>query len=479
MNSRLEMRAAAAAEASVSARALRIGSSLHGLDYEIVGVAHDGSFGVNYLARNRVSSEHVVIKEYLPSMLAWRASSGSTVVPKAPRHEEAFKAGLRAFTNEARLLASFEHPAVVRVLRHWKENGTAYMAMPALDGTTLRRVVTEHGAAPDEAELRGWLRPVLDGLDELHAANCVHGDVTPDSVLITRDGPVLLGFGGGRQAIGQAMRAPAETLKLGYGAPEQYSADPALLGPWTDLYGLGAVLCAAMTGRAPMAAPARLQHDRLEPIAVQVGTRFTPSLARAVDAALAIPAIDRPQTVTAFRALLDGSGDTALAPPAVARRSERASSGGVDRFGITLIAAAIVCLAAFAVIAYLLLQAPPEPLATPSATDQVPVAVPMSVAVPDPMSPRPSASAPAQEPPSAASLPTAPTAPAPMATTATTANTITTKPAQRTRAAPEPVSPAPLTAARSRHECSELIQRASLQTLTPAEASQLKKECKK
>lgn len=477
MNSRLDVRSAAAGEATVSARALRIGSSLHGLDYEVVGVVHDGSHGVNYLARHRVGGEHAVIKEYLPSMLAWRAAGGATVVPKAPRHEEAFKAGLRAFTNEARLLASFEHPAVVRVLRYWKENGTAYMAMPVLDGATLRRVVTEHGAAPDEAELRRWLAPVLDGLDALHAAHCVHGDLSPDSLMITRHGPVLLGFGGGRQAIGTALRAPTETLRPGYAAPEQYSPDPApLVGPWTDLYGLAAVLCAAMTGRAPTSAPERLQHDRLEPIATQVGARFTPSLARAVDAALAVPAVDRPQTVTAFRALLDGSAEDAAAatPRRAAAAAPATAPPRVDRFGATLIASAVICVAAFAAIGYLLLRTPDAPVAAPSATSTVPVAVPMSVAVPDPMAP------PHVPPPngSAALVEQAPQPAIESGVPRPPAPPPSSRRAQTETATPA-ASPAPSPATRSGRECSELIQRASLQTLTPAEAAQLKKECKK
>ena len=456
MNAALDTRPADAAAAPPSARALPVGTRLHGNDYEILGVVSDGTFGINYLARDRAQGNRpIVIKEYLPSMLAWRTPATPTVTTKDPGHDEAFKAGLRSFTNEARLLANFEHPALISILRCWKDHGTAYIAMPLHDAPTLRRVITERGAAPDEAELRAWLRPLLEALEMLHAANCVHGDITPDNILMTADGPLLLGFGAGRRAIGRVTRAPAEVLKSGYAAPEQYALDSvAPLGPWTDLYGLASVLCAVMTGRAPMMSIARRIDERMPPLGELLVGQFSASLVAAVDAALAVSTRERPQDVAAFRALLSGQS---------ARAGQRARGAAparspADHHAVTLIAAAAICLIAFGVLGVLALQphGPAAPAPTAVASPSPPPVVPLEL------------------PPTGAG-PTAPAAPvrhvnpAPPPHAAPVARN--DPPPRRLRA--ETPSPTP-----KRPGCSELIQRASLDTPTPAEAAKLKKECR-
>ncbi|MEP6873307.1 MAG: serine/threonine-protein kinase [Burkholderiales bacterium] len=348
MNARLSTRPAAANQPP--ARALPKGTRLNDR-FEIIGVINDGSFGIVYLAQDLAHPQHVVIKEYLPSMLAWRTAGSGDVAVKAPRHEEAFNAGLRSFLHEARLLTSFEHPTMVGVDRFWKERGTAFMAMPLVEGPTLRALISSRGAAPDEAELRRWLRPLLDALAALHGANCVHGDITPDSILIGPDGPRLLGFGGGRHAIGAVLRSPADVLKPGYAPIEQYAPEPApALGPPTDLYALASVVYAVLTGRAPMAATERRAADRLVPLHDLVGERFSDSLITAVDAALAVQPAGRVTDVAAFRALLNGQGGA----PAPRPRAAPPAGARPGHLNALLYAATAVCVLAVGALGYLM-----------------------------------------------------------------------------------------------------------------------------
>jgi len=118
-------------------------------EFEITGLVGEGGFGIVYLAHDHVLGRDVALKEYMPSALAAR-SEASTVVVRAARYEEPFQAGLRSFINEARLLARFDHPSLVKVYRFWGANGTAYMVMPFYEGITLKVMLKNLGQRPDE-----------------------------------------------------------------------------------------------------------------------------------------------------------------------------------------------------------------------------------------------------------------------------------------------------------------------------------------
>ena len=286
-------------------------------DFEITGLIGEGGFGIVYLAYDHSLERRVAIKEYMPSSMASRVNGSATVVVKSDRHEETFKAGLKSFVNEARLLARFDHPALVKVYRFWEENGTAYMAMPYYEGPTLKSALAAMGRPPDETELRAWLRPLLDAMAVMHAAQCYHRDIAPDNILLTSTGPLLLDFGAARRVIGDMTHALTVVLKPGYAPIEQYG-DVATMaqGAWTDLYALACVVYFAITGKVPMSSVERLMDDRLEPIARSAAGRYSPNFLQAIDTALAVRPQDRPQTDAQFRALLDGP-DAASAPAGV------------------------------------------------------------------------------------------------------------------------------------------------------------------
>ena len=200
----------------------------------------------------------------MPASMASRVAGSSAIVVKSERHLDTFKAGLKSFVNEARLLARFDHPALVKVYRFWEENGTAYMAMPFYEGPTLKTALAELGHAPSEAQLRAWLAPLLDALTVMHAAQCFHRDIAPDNILLTATGPLLLDFGAARRVIGDMTHALTVVLKPGYAPIEQYGDVASMTqGAWTDIYALACVVYYAITGKTPMSSVERLMDDRL------------------------------------------------------------------------------------------------------------------------------------------------------------------------------------------------------------------------
>jgi serine/threonine protein kinase len=275
-------------------------------DYEITGLIGEGGFGIVYLAWDHSLQRKVAIKEYMPASMAARVNGSSAIVVKSERHLDTFRAGLKSFVNEARLLARFDHPSLVKVYRFWEENGTAYMVMPYYEGPTLKAALAALGRPPSEAELRAWLQPLLDALAVMHAAQCFHRDIAPDNILLTPRGPLLLDFGAARRVIGDMTHAITVVLKPGYAPIEQYG-DVATMtqGAWTDLYALASVVYFAIVGRTPTSSVERLMDDRLEPLSVTAAGRYGAGFLRAIDAALAVRPGDRPQTEREFRALLD------------------------------------------------------------------------------------------------------------------------------------------------------------------------------
>ncbi|RZI81592.1 MAG: serine/threonine protein kinase, partial [Rubrivivax sp.] len=287
-------------------------------EFEIKGLIGEGGFGIVYLAHDLSLQRQVALKEYMPSSLAARSSTTATVSVKSDRHRETFQAGLRSFVNEARLLAQFDHPSLVKVYRFWEDHGTAYMVMPYYVGPTLKRALAELGRPPTEAELKAWLGPLMDALEVMHAAHCFHRDIAPDNILLTASGPLLLDFGAARRVIGDMTHALTVVLKPGYAPIEQYGEESSSMpqGAWTDLYALACVVYYAITGKAPMSSVDRLINDKLRPLSQLAAGQYSPAFLQAMDAALSVRPEGRPQNVAQLRALMNTpSGSVAVVEP--------------------------------------------------------------------------------------------------------------------------------------------------------------------
>ena len=297
--------------------ALPIGSRLR--EYEIKALIGEGTCSIVYLGWDHALQRKVAIKEYMPAAMAGRFQGSTSVVVASERHVETVNAGMRSFLNEARVLARFDHPSLVKIYRFWEENGTAYMAMPYYEGPTLKDALAELGHVPSEAELRAWLKPILNAVTLLHEGGTWHQNIAPDEILLTPFGPVLLGFAGAAHALEAVNHTPAAALKPGYAAIEQYGSEAATTrGPWTDLYALAAVVYAAITGSDPPAAADRLtQKIALRPLAVVAAGLYSERFLAAIDAALAVQPRRRPADHAEFRALMgdiDAPEAVSLAP---------------------------------------------------------------------------------------------------------------------------------------------------------------------
>ena len=185
----------------------------------------------------------MAVKEYMPSALAAR-SGGRPVQVKSARHRETFEAGLKSFVNEAKLLAQFDHPSLVKVYRFWEANGTAYMAMPFYEGVTLSDRLRAIDAPPDEAWLMRLLAPLTEALAVIHAETLLppRHRARQRHPAQRHGKPLLLDFGAARRVIGDMTQALTVILKPGYAPVEQYAEAPGMKqGPWTDVYALAAV----------------------------------------------------------------------------------------------------------------------------------------------------------------------------------------------------------------------------------------------
>jgi serine/threonine protein kinase len=168
-------------------------------NFEVVGVVHRDASGIVYAAEDRSLLGKVAIKEYLPAMLADRMANGRVGV-RSLRYKQSFQDGKQRFLSNARLLAALDEPALIRVLRCWKQHGTAYLAMPLYEGRTLNDVLRD-SPKPSEAWLKTMLGPLLDALATLHRFDCLPCNVTPDNIVVLQDGtPLLFAFGAGRLA---------------------------------------------------------------------------------------------------------------------------------------------------------------------------------------------------------------------------------------------------------------------------------------
>jgi uncharacterized protein (TIGR03790 family) len=229
-----------------------------------------GGFGMTYLARDTSLDRHVVIKENLPVQFCFRDPSSLTVAPRHAQGDdvENFRWSLENFSKEAAMLASLDHPGIVKVLRRFEAFGTAYFVMPFVEGVALDELVKQRGGKPfSEDELRGLLERVLAALGYLHERGIYHRDIKPGNILITTEGiPVLIDFGSARQRLSERSMTVVESA--GYTPFEQLQSR-GNVGPWSDIYALGATLEKILTGDAPPKAMDRMRSDPRQPLTIR------------------------------------------------------------------------------------------------------------------------------------------------------------------------------------------------------------------
>ena len=315
--------------------------------YDMVRVLGVGGFGVTYLCEHTGLGVQVAVKEYLPNEIAVR--DGTEVHPKSAGDREGFDWGLSRFLDEARTLARFKHPNVVRVSDCFEANNTAYIVMDYEDGEPLDVLLQRHGTLT-EAQLKRVLLPVADGLRHVHAAGFLHRDIKPANIFVRRsdESPVLLDFGSARQALGRRSKSMTAIASAGYSPPEQYESDGPQ-GPWTDIYALSALCYRAITGKAPIDAPQRqnqILRAKTDPLPklTEVGrVGFSPAFLEAVDWGLRPIEAERPQSLDEWLATLD-SPAAVDAPAPVSQPEDEQADRSRKRRAVDLFVAVVIAL---------------------------------------------------------------------------------------------------------------------------------------
>lgn len=289
-------------------------------EYKIVKVLGHGGFGITYLAVDKNLSSpkrnvFVAIKEYFPNSIVVRGHNYE-VLPQTIQDAEDYKWGLEQFLKEAKTLATFNHPNIIKVLRFFEMNNTAYFVMEYASGVSLSKALKEMEVENEnipEEDIRSLLFPLLDALKVIHDEGCLHRDIKPANIYI-RDHdsqPVLLDFGAARFSLGQYSKSISTIITPGYAPVEQYQTSMKNQGAWTDIYALAATIYRIVAGTVPTDAFTRYSavnegnKDALPPVEKVARGKFSPVFLKALMYGLNIEKDQRPQTALEWKAVFD------------------------------------------------------------------------------------------------------------------------------------------------------------------------------
>lgn len=276
--------------------------------YRIVKKIASGGFSIVYLAYD-TDGNAVAIKEYLPSALALR-QPGELIPVIAKQNLPVYRIGLKCFFEEGRALALIAHPNVVRVLNFFRANETVYMVMAYESGYSLQEHIARlnaKGSKLGEAFIRQIFSGVCGGLREVHANKLLHLDLKPANIYLRTDGtPILLDFGAARQTINADVPKLTPMYTPGFAPPDLYSK-AATLGPWSDIYSIGASMFACMAGAPPQAADQRKLDDKMAPHYDKLAGSYSPELVAMVRSCLEMDPLARPQSVFSLQKVLQSA----------------------------------------------------------------------------------------------------------------------------------------------------------------------------
>ncbi|MFN9209849.1 MAG: serine/threonine protein kinase [Betaproteobacteria bacterium] len=273
-------------------------------DYRIVKKISSGGFSIVYLASDAQGASYA-IKEYLPSSLAQRRP-GELSPYVTPQDLNTYRIGLKCFFEEGRALASINHPNIVRVLNFFRANDTVYMVMNYESGRSLQEHIVrsrskERKDVLSERFIRRVFNQVMNGLREVHSNRLLHLDVKPANIYLRMDGtPILLDFGAARQTLQRDISKSYPMYTPGFAPSELYRFDGEL-GPWTDVYSIGACIYACMAGLPPQEADARVKEDKMPAALRAFRGIYSDELIGIAERCLRLNSLERPQTVFAVQ----------------------------------------------------------------------------------------------------------------------------------------------------------------------------------
>ena len=280
--------------------------------YRVIRKVAAGGFGVVYLAVD-AEGQQVAVKEYLPSSLATR-SPGELCPQVKPEKLSLYRLGLKSFFEEGRSLAQISHSSVVSVMNFFRENETVYMVMNYLEGASLQDFIItardqKRAKVFRESTIRSLFDEILRGLRIVHQHKMLHLDIKPANIFVTDENKsVLIDFGAAREVLSKEGNFIRPMYTPGFAAPEMYRRD-ASMGPWTDIYAIGACIYACMLGYPPSEAPQRIEKDRIAIALTRLRGVYSDNLIEVVEWCMSLDPLSRPQSVFALQKEMSREGE--------------------------------------------------------------------------------------------------------------------------------------------------------------------------
>lgn len=262
-----------------------------------------GGFSIVYLAREVEYNQHVIIKEYMPNKLASRAQN-YFVTATDEANVERYAHGRRLFFQEASTLATLQHPNIVNVTNFFRANGTVYMVMDYEEGTNLLLYIKKHRRHLSETFIKTVFVPLLEGLRVIHSQGLLHLDIKPGNIHLRQGGnPLLLDFGAVHEMMHTRQFQFKQVITPGYSPIEQL--DPGgYVGPWTDIYALGATMRTCIEGSSPPPSIKRREKEEMRSALSAFKRGYSQGLLEAIDWAMEVDPLLRPQNVDQLLAAL-------------------------------------------------------------------------------------------------------------------------------------------------------------------------------
>lgn len=296
-----------------------------------------GGFGITYIGRDTKLDMKIAVKEYYPTGYANRNTLVSPDITITSKDQLSFiEEGKEKFLQEARTLAKFnENASVVNVHDYFEANQTVYIAMEYLDGQDLRRCLKKNLFTADQ--IFELMAPILDALERIHGENMIHRDISPDNIMMLKNGTLkLMDFGATRQVNFLDQKSVSVVLKAGFAPEEQYRSK-GIQGPWTDIYALCATIYKCITGITPDDSLQRSSKDEIR-WPSELGFPITARQEAVLKKGLAVKQQDRFQNIGEIKAMLSGDSDSPVPSITVQTggKSERGSTVSADEEDMTV-----------------------------------------------------------------------------------------------------------------------------------------------
>ena len=265
-------------------------------EYIIDNVLGGGGFSIVYNAHLESDrSQTVIIKEFMPKKLAVRINK-TDVTSLDPSAPEAYNKGRKLFFQEASTLATLKHPNIVDVTNFFQTNGTAYMVMKDEKGVNMQDYIRKYKGKLSEKLLHKVFPQLLSGVKMLHDKNMLHLDIKPSNIHLRQGGrPLLLDFGAVREQMKTRLYEARIVATSGF-APIEQITERGYMGPWTDVYAIGATMRSCIEGSPPPSANKRQDNDPMKPAVEMFKRKYSKTILLAIDWAMEPNPQLRPQS---------------------------------------------------------------------------------------------------------------------------------------------------------------------------------------